>query len=97
MRFRRSFEMTITRDEFLRVLPSVLEPYVVEWEPGGDGLYWSDGACRGSVRVARLEDRFLGRLHLPRVRVEIDIEGGPDGLGQAFLERFHRAFLRAGG
>lgn len=85
--------MSLLREEFLRLLPGAVEVF----EMDGDTVRWSEGGRRGTIRLVPLEDRRLGRVVVPRHRVEIALEGWPEEGGEAFMARFHRAFLRGGG
>ena len=93
MVFRRSLEMSLLREEFFRLLPAAVPAYEVD----GDTVRWSEGGRGGTIRLVRLEDRRLGSVVIPRHRVEIALEVESEAEGEAFLARFHRAFLRGGG
>ncbi len=93
MDFLRSLEMSLLAEEFFRLLPAVVAVY----EVNGDTVRWSEGGRVGTIRLVRLEDRRLGSVVVPRHRVEIVLEDCPETEGEAFLDRFHRAFLRGGG
>lgn len=93
MLFRRSLEMGLRREEFLRLLPGA----VAVFDVAGEEIRWSDGASKGSIRLVPLESRRLGSVVVPRHRVEITLEVASEADGAAFLSRFHRAFLRGGG
>ena len=85
--------MTLLREEFFRLLPGVVRTYDVE----GETVCWSEEGCDGTIRLVRLEGRRLGSVDLPRHGVEIALEGCSEAEGEAFMARFHRAFLRGGG
>ena len=85
--------MSLQREEFFRLLPGAVKAYEVE----GDTVRWTEGGRGGTIRLVRLEERRLGSVGMPRQRVEIALEGGSEAEGEAFLCRFHRAFLRGGG
>ena len=93
MDFRRSLEMSISREEFFRLLPAAVGAF----EADGDTICWSDAKRRWTIRVTPLPDLRLGSAAIPRHRVEIVFEACSEAEGAAFLERFHRAFLRGGG
>lgn len=67
------------------------------WVLDGDTIRWSEGGLRGTIRLVPLEDRRLGSVVVPRHRVDIAFEEFSEAEGEAFLVRFHRAFLRGGG
>jgi hypothetical protein len=90
--FQRSLEMSIGRDDFLRLLRQV-GPF----EVGGQAIRGRDGDRHWVMRLVPLSDRRLGSVAVARLRVEIALEGSSDAEGEAFMERFRRAFLRGGG
>lgn len=85
--------MSLLREEFFRLLPGA----VGTWQVEGDTIRWSEDGRGGTIRLVRLEDRRLGRVVLPRHRVEIALEVCSEAEGEAFMGRFYRAFLRGGG
>jgi hypothetical protein len=93
MLYRRSFEMSIVREDFVRLLPSAVGPFHLD----GQVARFSDGARAWIIILVPLEDRRLGRMALPRHRVEVTLEGYSEREAEAFIERFQRGFLRAGG
>ena len=93
MAFRRSLEMSLVREEFFRLLPGAVGACEVD----GDTVRWSEGGRGGTIRLVPLEDRRLGSVVVPRHRVEIALEVCSEAEGEAFMGRFHRAFLRGGG
>lgn len=93
--WRRSYEMTISREAFLRQLPSAV---------GGSGYREEDGAfvhgdaARGwCLRLEPLPSLRPGALVLPRHRVEIRLHGYGSTEAAAFLSRFESRFQRGGG
>jgi hypothetical protein len=93
MDFHQSLEMSLSREEFFRLLPAAVCPYQVD----GDTVQWSDGDRRWTIRLVPLADRQLGPVAVPCYRVEIALESCPESEGDAFMARFRRAFLRGGG
>lgn len=93
MVFSRILEMGVSREEFFRLLPAAVSACAVD----GDTVRWSEGGRSGTIRLFRLEGRRLGSVEIPRHRVEIALEVCSEAEGEAFLIRFHRAFLRGGG
>ena len=93
MDFHRSLEMSLSREEFFRLLVAAVGPFVVD----GDTVRRSGGDRHWTIRLVPLADRRRGAVVVPRHRVEIIIEGGSEGEAAAFMERFHRGFLRGGG
>jgi hypothetical protein len=85
--------MGISREEFFRLLPAVVRSCEVD----GDTVRWSETGRSGTIRLVRLAPRRLGSVVIPRHSVEIALEACSEEEGEAFLGRFHRAFLRGGG
>jgi len=95
MEYRLDLEMTLSRDEFLRLLPGAVGPLT---ETGEAGVFEGrDGPQRWRIRLAPLPDLRVGRVVLPRHQVEIRLDGYAEGEVEAFLARFHRGFQRGGG
>ena len=93
MDFHRSLEMSVSRDEFFRLLPGAVGSFVVN----GDTIRLADGNRGWIIRLVPLADYRAGSVVVPRHRVEIVLEACSEAEGKAFLARFHRAFLRGGG
>jgi len=93
MDFHRSLEMSLSREEFFRLLPAAVGPFVVD----GDTVRQSGGDRNWTIRLVPLAERRMGAAVVPRHRVEIILEGCLEAEAEAFMERFHRAFLRGGG
>jgi hypothetical protein len=88
-------EMSLSREEFLRLLPGAVGlPRVAE---EGSLFQHADGGRRWAIRLEPLGDRRLGPMSLPRHRVEIRLEGFGEKEAEAFMARFHRGFQRGGG
>ncbi len=87
--------MTISREDFLRLLPEAvgLTP-VAE----ADGVFrHAEGTRRWSLALQPLEPLRLGRLSLVRHHVELTFEGHSEAEVAAFMARFYRGFQRGGG
>ena len=99
LRYRRTLEMTISREEFLRLLPAAVGPFDVDpVAPASDVAHASWLAHpRGTIRLVPLPPRQLGTVAVPRHRAEVALEECSAAEGDAFMDRFHRAFLRGGG
>jgi hypothetical protein len=88
-----SLEMTLSQEEFLRLLPAAVGTYREE----GDRFCGEAGGQSWVIRLVVLPERRLGSVRLPRHRVEICLKGySREGI-EAFLLRFHRGFQRGGG
>ena len=90
-----SLEMSISREDFLRLLPSAVGQVVVAAQDGVFG--GGDDHYRWEIRLQKLEDRRLGSVVLPFHRVDIRLEGHSEDEAAAFMTRFQRGFQRGGG
>ena len=90
-----SLEMTLSREEFLRLLPGAVGLAVATEEAGVSGVGMAHRRWR--IRLIPLADSVLGSVALPRHRIEIQLEGYRKGELAAFMARFHRGFQRGGG
>ena len=88
-------DMSISREEFLRLLPGAVGACPLEEE---DGVFSGrDGLQRWTVRIIPLADHRLGSVVLPSHRIEIQLEGYSDEAADGFLARFQRGYQRGGG
>lgn len=85
--------MSLLREEFFRLLPAAVSVYEVV----GDRVSWSEAGRAGTILLVPLPGRRLGSVDVPLHRVEIALEASSEAEGEAFMARFHRAFLRGGG
>jgi len=93
MRLQHSAEMSLSREEFFRLLQAAVGPF----EASGNAIRGNAGTCRWSIGLARLADHRVGSVVVPRHRVDLVIEGCAEAEAEAFMERFRRGFLRGGG
>jgi hypothetical protein len=93
MDFHRSLEMSVSREEFFRLLPAAVGAFDVD----GALVRGFDGERGWAIRLVPLADRRLGNVTIPRHRVEIAVKACSEAEGEAFMDRFHQAFLRGGG
>jgi len=95
MAARFDLEMTLSREEFRRLLPGAVGSAPAE---GEDGVFaGGEASRRWTIRLVTLPDLRVGRITLPRHRVEIRLEGYAEGEAEGFMARFHRGFQRGGG
>ncbi len=88
-------EMTISRAEFLRLLPGAVDRAALKVD--GDEIRPVDGNPLWRIVLSALDDLRLGAIRLPRQRVELYFAGN-DAEGQRrFLARFELYYRRAGG
>jgi hypothetical protein len=93
MEFRRTIEMSLSREEFFRLLPAAVGAFEVD----GAMVRWLDSDRRWTIRLNPLADHRLGSVIVPRHRIEITLDACSSAEGEAFMARFQRAFLRGGG
>jgi hypothetical protein len=88
------FEMTLTREELLRLLPGAVDgPFQAE----GDAYIHREPGRTWRLRATPLPPLVLGSLSLPRLALEFDFQGYGDGERQAFLARFQERTRKGGG
>lgn len=87
-------EMGLSHGEFLRTLPEVLGTVP---QPVDGVIAVASGGKRLTIRLAPETRRRLGALTLPVTRVELAFDGYTEEETARFLERFERAYHRAGG
>ena len=89
------YEMALTRDDFLRLLPVAVgnEPYRVD----GDDIVATGGAIAWSIRIDERPKRAFGPVGLPVLAVQLTLDGATDREARAFMDRFLLGFQRAGG
>lgn len=88
-------EMSITREDFLRLLPGAVGLATIE-EAGGVFTH-AEGPRRWTIHLVPMADWCAGSVVLVRHRVELRFEGYSEEAVAAFLARFHRGFQRGGG
>lgn len=93
--WRREAELSITRSEYLRILPAALGgmPFLER----DDGIEAGDGPRQVWIKFLRSGIRSLGSLNLPTLAVTMELGGFTDVERTAFLRRFDQAFQRGGG
>lgn len=93
--FREVLEMGITRSEFVRLLPVAIgrgearltnDSLCGTWE----GLDWR-------LTIAERPSRRIAQLSVPVLEVVLDFPGAAPARARPFVERFLRAYQRAGG
>jgi hypothetical protein len=95
MAVHRSLDMSLTREEFLRLLPAAVGLETVTLE--NDCLVHANASKGWRIGLTRLPDLRLGSVVLPLHRVELAFDGFSQQDIQAFMARFERHFQRGGG
>jgi len=93
--WRREAELSITRPEFLRVLPAALGG--MPFHERDSGIEAGDGSRQVGIEFLRSGTRMLGSLSLPTLVVIMELRGFTEAERTAFLRRFDQAFQRGGG
>jgi hypothetical protein len=89
------FEMALTRAEFLRLLPLAVGTF--QWQPDGLGVEGRTDETVWTVRFLERPDRRVGPLTLPVLDVTLACSSTRPDDEVRFVERFLRAYQRAGG
>ena len=90
-----SQDMTITRDAFLRSLPSAVDN--VAYRDDGREIRALAAGATWRIVTTPLPELRIGLIRLGRQRVEIFLTGYDELRTKRFLERFELYFRRAGG
>jgi hypothetical protein len=87
--------MTVTRADFLRLLPGAVggEPFRLE----GDAIVAGDATRGWRIRLEERPGRPFGPVSLPVLAVGLQMHGMPDAGARAFMDRFIMGYQRAGG
>ena len=91
MKFPRAYDATITRPDFLRLLPAAT---------GESGFTENGGVFRGhgwEVRFSPIAPLEIGMVRLERHRIEIAFDGLTPEAEEAFMQRFTLHYQRGGG
>jgi hypothetical protein len=89
-----ALEMTITKADFLRLLPGVAgQPFL----PAGDRLSQGDAQRGIALRISELPPMRLGTMALERLRLDIEFSGYTALEQKEFLSRFRLQYQRGGG
>lgn len=88
-------KVQITRDEFLRQLPSAIEgrPFDVD----GNTITVRDGDKRIEINIESLGTKELGQLDLPMKEIRFQFQGYSESEMETFLENYDAHKLRGAG
>jgi len=95
MKLPRSFEMTVTRAEFRRLLPAAVGDEVFAETP--DAFVHREANRSWKIGFAALPELRIALVQLARHRVEFEFEGYSADEIDAFMARFELYFRRGGG
>ena len=93
--FRREFDMALTREDFLRLLPVAVGGAAFRVEGDEIASEGRDPAWR--IRLAPRPPRAFGPVGIPVLAVAVTLEGATQAQAAAFLDRFLLGYQRAGG
>ena len=86
----RRWEMSITRAEFLRLLPAAVGSQAAALEGTSGDVAWR-------LELADRDARRIASLAMPVLDVRLDLRASGPEAAERFVERFLRAYQRAGG
>ena len=93
--FRRDYDMALTREDFLRLLPVAVGGAAFRVQ--GAEIIAEGGDVAWRIRLEPRAGRPFGPVRIPVLAVALVIEGATDAQAAAFLDRFLLGFQRAGG
>jgi hypothetical protein len=87
--------MSLTRAEFLRLLPVAVGH--AAWRIEGDDIAGEGTRPSWRIRLDKMPGRRFGAAELPVLDVTLDLEDATESDYAAFVRRFLLGFQRAGG
>lgn len=93
--WRRDMDMSITRTEFLRLLPAALGGLPIR--RSGNRFCALEDQREIIIELSASDMRRIGALVLPRLNVSLSLLGGSEGDWVACQRRFDQAYQRGGG
>ena len=95
MKLPLSFEMTVTRADFLRLLPAAVGGAMFVEEP--DAFQHREPQRAWRIAFEPLPELRIGLIRLERHRVGFAFEGYREAEIEAFMARFELHYRRGGG
>lgn len=95
MKLPRTFEVTATRAELLRILPAAVDHDA--FVDQGDGFVHQRDGRSWRIGLTPLPELQIGSMHLERHRVDISFAGYSEAETDAFMARLELHFRRGGG
>lgn len=89
-----TFEMALTRADFLRLLPEAVQG---SFSVHADEVSGTSAGVAWHIRLAELEPRRIALLSLPRLTVGITLKADTSSAAEEWLRRFLLGYQRAGG
>ncbi len=91
---QHEFEMALTKDEFLRLLPVAVG---TTFQITGSRIAGADDRVTWTIELLPMAPRRIALLVLPRLCVTIKLDAGDALAYEAWLNRFMLGYQRAGG
>lgn len=91
--------MSISHDDFLRVLPAAVwkAARTREFSIAGRKVTIGSGRRKVEIALSQESERRIGSLRLPSTKVSFAFHGFSKGEIEQFLSRFDRVYQRGGG
>lgn len=88
-------EMSITQDEFFRILPKALKTR--RYEILNNVVYVKLGHGSITITLSPQTSRGIGSLVLPVIHVNFAVKNCPEAISREFFDEFDFAFQKGGG
>ena len=88
-------EMTITHDDFFRILPYALNEFAFEIHD--NKVLCQAGSGQIEIELSLVKTKNLGALKLPVMHVKFVLDNVKDEIKNRFFEKFDLAFQKGGG
>jgi alkyl hydroperoxide reductase subunit AhpF len=88
-------EMTITHDDFFRLLPKALAGY--QFKISGQSIQVKLATGYVNIQLMPETSWSIGALQLPATQVEITLKGCNEDEADAWLKKFDLTFQKGGG
>jgi hypothetical protein len=95
MAFTFKREMTITYDDFMRVLPRAIGSH--EFAISDQQIFFSNKIYTMQIKLSDQQQWGIGSLKLPRLQVEISLENCSEADANAVMRQFDRSYQKGGG
>jgi hypothetical protein len=91
----RKFEMSISREDFMRQIPDLFEDVPYEVSGNDINAKWPDRSL--TIHLSPEGEKQIGSLELPLITATFDFNGFSDDERVQFLERVQEHYQRAAG
>ncbi len=95
MAFTFKREMTITHDDFMRLLPKAIGSH--EFAISDQQIFFSNKIYTMQIKLSAEQQWGIGSLTLPRLQVEISLDNCNEAEANAAMRQFDRSFQKGGG